>query len=170
MFEIGEYIVHDNIGVCKVDEIGPLNSPGIPKDKLYYTLSPCYTSGSKVFTPVDTTKIIMRPVIGGDEAKKLVENIGEVDVLWIQEEKQRENDYKEAFRKCDCMELVRIIKTIYYHKQERLEKGKKTTAVDDRYFKMAEDRLYGELAISLDMNKDDVKNYIVESMENKETA
>lgn len=62
-----------------------------------------------------------------------------------------------------------IQKNIYLHKQTRLEQGKKVTAVDDKYFKMAEDRLYGELAIALGMNKDNVKEYIFDSIEkNKE--
>ena len=165
MFEIGEFIVHGNAGVCKVEKIGPLES-SFDKEKIYYTLSPCYTSGSKVFTPVDTTKIIMRPVIEKDEAKQLIDNIDKIDNLWIQEEKQREADYKESFKKCDCTELVRIIKTIYLHKQERIEQGKKITAVDDRYFKLAEDRLYGELAVSLEMEKDEVKDYIFKTLEN----
>ena len=36
------------------------------------------------------------------------------------------------------------------------------TVVDEKYFKMAEDSLYGELAISLGMTKENTKKYIVE--------
>ena len=169
MFEIGEFIVHGTAGVCEVVQIGPLTTFGVDKDKLYYTLSPCYSSGSKVFTPVDSTKVLMRPVISMEEAKNLINNLPDIECLWIKEEKQRENHYKESIKQCDCTEFVRIIKTIYLHKQTRLEQGKKVTAVDDKYFKMAEDRLYGELAIALGMNKDNVKEYIFDSIEkNKE--
>lgn len=56
---------------------------------------------------------------------------------------------------------VKIIKTIYIRMQDRIASGKKITASDKKYFRMAEGRLYGELAISLDMNKEDVTDYII---------
>ena len=45
-------------------------------------------------------------------------------------------------------------------KEIRLAGGKKFTAVDERYFKSARDCLYGELAIALDIDVDDVEEYI----------
>ena len=40
MFEVGDYIVYGNNGVCMVAAVGKLKAPGMPKDKLYYNLSP----------------------------------------------------------------------------------------------------------------------------------
>ena len=45
-------------------------------------------------------------------------------------------------------------------KQERKAQGKKVTAGDERYFKLAEEHLYGELAIALGIEKDKVGSYI----------
>ena len=67
-----------------------------------------------------------------------------------------------------CREWVKIIKTIYQRKQRRLEAGRKVTAVDAKYFRIAEDNLYGELAISLNMAKDQVEDYIIKEMEKEE--
>lgn len=63
MFEIGEYVVYGMNGVCRVEEIGTMDLGGIDSDKLYYTLLPIYTKGSRVFTPVDNQKVIMRAII-----------------------------------------------------------------------------------------------------------
>ena len=48
---------------------------------------------------------------------------------------------------------------------ERTAEGKKVTASDSKYFHLAEESLCGELAISLDMNKDEVKDYLKDKIE-----
>ena len=86
--------------------------------------------------------------------------IPSIQLLIITDEKKREECYKETMRTCDCREFVSIIKTIYTRKQERLAEGKKVTASDEKYFSMAEDKLYGELAIALEMEKNKVKRLL----------
>ncbi len=161
MFKVGDYIIYGNNGVCKVVDIGNIDSPGISKDRIYYTLCPLYTKGNKIFTPADNQKVKMRSVLTKEEATDLIDDIKNIDSLWILDEKKREMEYKEAFRKCDCRELVKIIKTIYMRKQMRLTEGKKLTAGDKKYFDMAEESLYSELAIPLEMNKDAVKEFVI---------
>ena len=165
MFKIGDYIVCGNNGVCIVDSVGPVDVPGIPSDKIYYTLIPHNTNGKKIFTPVDNERVIMRPVIDKDEALNLINDIINIDSLWDMDKKRREQAYKEAFQKCDCRELIKIIKTIYLHSQSRLAEGKKVTAGDERYFQMAEDRFYGELSIPFQMDKEEVKEFVTSRVE-----
>jgi len=162
MFEIGDYIIYGSQGVCKVENIGPMNMGGIKTERLYYTLLPIYISGSKVYTPIDNEKVILRAVISKDEAMQLLKEIPKLEQIDVTDEKSREQLYKDALASCDCRELVKIIKTLYLRKKERLEDGKKVTAVDERYFKMAEDSLYGELAIALGMERDEVETYITD--------
>ena len=47
----------------------------------------------------------------------------------------------------------------------RIAEGKKVTSSDSKYFHIAEDSLYGELAISLGMEKEEVKDYIHERID-----
>lgn len=42
--------------------------------------------------------------------------------------------------------------------------GKALTAIDKKYFIMAEENLYGELAVSLGIPKEKVKDYIVRTV------
>ena len=65
-FIIKAIVVYGSQGVCKVTDVGCLNLPGAPDDRLYYTLEPCHILGGKVFTPVDNQKAIIRPVISKD--------------------------------------------------------------------------------------------------------
>ena len=161
MFKAGDFVVYGSNGVCRVQKVGTLDSPGVPKDRLYYTLIPCYIKGSTIFTPVDNQKVIIRLVLTREEALQLIDEISCIDMLWIGDEKKRELQYKEAFRSCDCRELVKIIKTIYLRKQSRIAEGKKVTTQDDKYFHMAEDALYGELAVALGFTREETKKFVI---------
>ena len=71
------------------------------KDRLYYTDSFGET-GSTVFAPVDSQKIPMRKIISKEEALLLIEEMKEIAVLGITEERKREETYKNALKTCDC--------------------------------------------------------------------
>lgn len=168
MFQTDDYMIYGNSGVCQVESVGTIDTiPGIPKDKIYYTLKPLYIKGSTIYTPVDNQKVLIRPLISKEEAMQLIDGIEEIETLWISNEKQREEVYKEELATCDCKELIKIIKTVYQRMQERLAEGKKITNSDRKYFKIAQDSLYGELAIVLDMEKEKVEEFITERMQRK---
>ena len=165
MFEKGEYIIYGTSGVCKIEDITTMNMASVPKDKLFYVLSPSSQKGGRIFTPVDNPKSIMRRVLSREEAARLIDEIPSIEELWIINEKMREEKYKECMRSGDCREWIRIIKTLYLRKQERTAQGKKITATDERYLKMAEDYLYSELEISLEIPKTQMEAYITQKIE-----
>lgn len=160
MFAIGEYIVYGMNGVCKVENIGPMSMTGVDSDKEYYTLAPLYTKGSRVYTPVDNERVPMRITISKDEAIELIDSMSEIEAIEVLEDKHREIAYKDAIKSCDCVEWIRIINTVMKRKEERLAQGKKMSACDERYLKIAIDNLYGEFAISLNVTKEEVGEYI----------
>ena len=48
--------------------------------------------------------------------------------------------------------------------KERVQQGKKITYVDDRYLKEAKENLYEEFSIALDIEKDNVEQYITDHL------
>lgn len=160
MFEIGEYIVYGMNGVCKVEAVGPMNITGVDSDKEYYTLAPLYSRGSKVYIPVDNQKVVMRKVVDKTEACMLIDEMKEIAEIEEVNDKNRELAYKEAIKSCDCRQWIRVINTVLKRKEERLSQGKKMSACDERYLKSAQDNLYGEFAISLNLDKSAVEEYI----------
>lgn len=165
MFEKGEYIVYGSKGICEVQDITRLNLEGVSKERLYYVLSPYNQKDSRIFVPVDCNKTIMRRVISQDEADALIEKIPQIQEIRVENDKLREEKYKECMRTCECQEWVRIIKTLYARMQKRIDQGKKVTATDERYFRMAEDNLYSELSMALQIPKSEVVNYITVQIE-----
>lgn len=165
MFEKGEYIIYGTSGVCRIEDITTMNMASVPRDKLFYVLTPSSQKGGRIFTPVDNTKTLMRRILSREEAMKLIEEIPEIEELWITNDKMREEQYKACMRSGDCREWIRIIKTLYLRKQERNAQGKKITATDEKYLRMAEDYLYSELEIPLEIPKSNMEAYISKQIE-----
>jgi len=165
VFQKGEYVVSGNKGVCVVDDITTLDISGVDKEREYYILKPVYMAGSTVYVPVDTADNSMRRVLSREEADKLISEIPEIPLISISNDKLLEQEYRGCMKTNDCAEWIRIIKTIYLRKQKRIEAGRKVTAVDAKYFRLAEDNLYGELAISLQMPRGEIEDYITREID-----
>ncbi len=158
MFQINEYVIHMTGGICQVRDIAPLDISGADKDRKYYFLAPIKAQGSKVFVPVDNDSA-MRKIVTESEALKLIEDFPTIDEAVIENDKLRETKYKEVIKSCDLSALVSIIKNLHTRRLKRLEEGKKNTATDDKYIKIAEENLFSELAFVLKKDKDEMKEY-----------
>lgn len=162
MFNIGDYIVHGRNGVCKVVDITHVDISGADKNQLYYTLVPMRSEDSKIFYPVDSDRVVMRSVVSKEEANNIVSCIEDIEPMWIDNDRQREEKYKEAIGSCDCQKLICIIKTLHARNQERISQGKRITYVDDRYLKEAKQNLHDEFSIALGIEPSEVEEYIQE--------
>lgn len=160
MFKVNDYVIYGSTGVCKVIGVGVPDMDYLKKDTDYYKLEAVYMKGSTIYTPVDSEKARIRPILTKEEAEQLIDDIDSIETIWSDNDKNREKEYKEAMLTNDCREWIKIIKTLYVRNKERKAEGKKITATDERYMHAAEENLYGELSISLGMDKGDVQEYI----------
>lgn len=167
MFEVGEYIVYGVKGVCRVEDITHIDISGADKNRLYYVLTPIGESTGKIYAPTDNQKVMMRRIISKEEADRLIDELPQIELLWVPDDKQREAKYKEALNTCDYRAWVSIVKTLYLRKQERVAQGKKITALDERYMRTAENELYSELSLTLGIPKSEMENYIRDRLEQK---
>ncbi len=169
MFEKGELIICGGHGVCRVIDITDNPIDRLDKKRKYYLLEPVFEKTSTIYTPVDNEKIIMRRIMNKEEAEKLIAHIREIDVMWVQEEKRREQTYKDALRTYDSRSLMQIIKTLYQRKNMRINEGKKVLSSDEQYLRKAEELLYSEMSLALSIPKDQVSAYIVEAVKKQES-
>ena len=165
MFEKDELIMCGGHGVCRVVDIVDNPIDRLDKRRKYYLLEPVFVKGSTIYTPVDNDKVIMRKIMNKEEAEDLIEHIKLIDTVWIQEEKRREQMYKEAIRTYACKSLVQIIKTLYLRKQNRLKEGKKVLSSDEQYLRKAEELLYSEMSLALSIPKEQVEEYITQAVD-----
>lgn len=167
MFEKGDVVLYGTNGICDITDISTVDIPGISKDRLYYILS-ARNSKCTIYVAADGDLTKMRKLISRDEATALVSRIGDIEPLKLKDEKKPEAEYKEVLQKYDCEELLRLIKCIYFRRKQRLDEGKKVTAVDEKYMHLAEDVLHQELGVVLDIPKDQVLDYIIKEIEGKD--
>lgn len=160
MFEIGDYVVNATNGICRISEIVELDMSGDKTLKSYFLLRPIEEEHDRVYIPVDNADKRIRKVITVDEAQAVIDRIPEQEALVITSEKERETRYKEAVRSCEPDMVVSLLKCLHSRNEERTKAGKKSTAVDERYWKMAENNLNAELAFVLEKDKQEIKEII----------
>ena len=156
MFEKGEYIMYGHNGICRVEDITHLHIPGVDGKRLYYVLVPLAVKGNRIYFPVDKENMNARRLISESEAWAFLDEIQDIQELKVENEKLREESYKDALNSGDRKQWVGIIKTLYRRKQTRLRQGKKAASIDERYMKMAEEALYSELAFAMGKKKEDM--------------
>ena len=167
VFIKGEYVVSGSKGVCVVEEVTTLDISGVDKKREYSILKPVYMAGSTVYVPVDTAEGSMRRVMDRETVQQLINGMADIAPIAATNDKLLEQEYRSCMKSNRCEEVLKVIKTIYLRKQKRLAAGRKVTAVDAKYFRIAEENLYGELAISLDMSRAEVERYITAELDKR---
>ncbi len=154
MFQQGDLIVYGRTGVCRVDGIEAW------KGQDYYVLSPLYQTCS-IKIPVDG-KAFMRPVISREAADELIDSMPEVEIQPCENMAMRKlTEYYQSFLgNRECRELVELTTALYAKKKAAQREKRKFGVVDERFLKEGENLLFGELAVALDLNVEDVPGYI----------
>lgn len=159
MFKVDELVMYGGTGVCKVIEIGRPDFSD--DDRLYYFLEPVYQSGM-IYAPVDSERVVMRPLISSEEAKHLLDSIDEIhtEIYKTNSMQQLLAHYQKIIDTYRCEDLLSLTKSIYAKRIEALKNNKKLGQIDKRFMKKAEDLLYGEVATALHVDKSDVEEYV----------
>ena len=165
MFSIGDKIMYGGTGVCVVEGITSVKLSGMERARDYYVLRPMYQSGT-IQTPVDNEKIPIRPVMTRAEAERLVDTIPNVDAVICMEKNLSalRNHYQQQMSSFDCLDLIRVTKSIYAKKKDAEKRQKKIGMTDEKFLRRAEDLLFGELAVALDISRDKVTDYIADRL------
>lgn len=162
VFHEGDLVVYETTGVCRIQSIGPLD---FSQGKRYYTLIPVFGSET-IYIPVDSGAFL-RPAMSREDAEALIAQIPSIqeDTVSIRNLQLLSDYYQASFHSHDCADLVHLIKTIYLKSTKAQEAGRKPSAFDQRYLKRAEELLHGELAVALDIPREEVTAYIRSKLE-----
>ena len=157
MFQPGDLVVYGSTGVCRVKE---LVTRGAEKQTCY-VLEPLYQTCT-ISVPVDSEKVSIRPVMTRREANELIDRIPDVDAepCHSRSIQQLTEHYKAVLNSHDRMSLVELTKSIYLKRQNALQQKRKLGTVDERFMKRAEELLFGELAVALEIPPEEVQTYI----------
>lgn len=164
MFEEGDYISYGCKGVCRVESITSLDVPGAAKRREYYMIRPVYEQNGIIYTPVDNKKVsAWRKILTKEEAESLLRQMPQLEMIHAEDRKLFEAECKKAVQSGDCVEWLRVIKTLLNEKKLRNQHGKKLTTTSEKYLKAVEEKLYGELAISFSVDKSQIEQLLEET-------
>ena len=166
MFRVNDVILYGSQGVCEIVAIEEKIISGAKKS--YFVLKSVNDNGATIFAPTDNEIVLkkMRKLLSEAEINALIDSMPNEETVWIANEAERRECYKNILSSGDHLELIKMIKAIYLHKQE-LEANKKRLHVsDDRFFKDAEQLLYNEFQYVLKLkSKNELLTYILSRVE-----
>ena len=164
VYAVNDVVLYGGEGVCKIADIEKRNFHG--KEVEYYVLKPLYGSSSTVYVPTQNTTLTdrIRRILSPEEIFQLIQTMPDKKSIWIENENHRKERYQQILKKGDREELVRLIKTLYLHREAQAEKGKKLHIADEQFFREAEHILYEEFAHVLKISQDQVLPYIMEQI------
>ena len=164
MFDIGDLLFYGTNGVCRVSEI--CASPFDTNDtRQFYKLTPVAENTSLViYTPVDNTQVIMRPLISKIEAEALVARIPDIEKVTVSVEKHRKEAYRDTIREGNPEGYVKIIKTVRARREYFKRTRRRVPDLDNDFEHTARTCLYGELSTVLGISRDEVSRIILEGI------
>ena len=153
MFAVDDRVVYGVVGVCTVSDIATPPIKGISGD--YYFLQPFFDDRGLIYAPVDN-KVPMRAVISKKECDKLRQKAKKCKEDNTLNEKIPASQYDECIKSQDSLILLHLIRFLYNIKNERAKELRKMKSVDSRFLTTARKLLYGEMAVAMDREVEDV--------------
>lgn len=166
MFKVNDTIMYGTQGICKIVDMEEKDFMGTKKQ--YYVLKPVNDKAATLYAPVNNEKIEgkMRRILSKEEIYQLIESMPAEETLWIQSENERREQYKKIITEGNHVDLIRMIKALYAHKQQREAEGKHLYLSDERFFKEAERILYEEFQYVLNVKREELLPLIFEKIQN----
>ena len=171
MFDVGEKVVYQH-RVCAVTGIRENYIDGND----YYELKALYEKSLRLFLPVEkAVPPDLRPVMTEHEALNLIDSIKDVDDITPEElesntvsapfDRKRESEYSRRLHIFSPDQLIRIMRFSYERSQARSARGRSATETDKRYLQLAQNLLCDELAVSLDLDREEAPQFLLRRIE-----
>ncbi len=168
MYTAGTMILYGRTGVCRVEGVTERTLPGEKAAVPYYLMRPLYQSGT-IGAPVEKVEdgtIFSRPLMDKSQAQAFIEALPTVpaEPYHNQNLNQLKDHYRQQLQSFSCLDMARLLRSIYAKKQEAEGQNRKLGSVDQRFLEETEALLYGELAVALEIGRDEVRSYIADTL------
>jgi CarD family transcriptional regulator len=160
MYQVGDQVVYGVHGVCRVADMEKqiVNRKAVT----YLVLEPVGQEGSRYLVPTssDAAMSKLRPMLKPEELKAMLQSPEVRQDAWIREENIRKQTYRELIASGDRVGLMKMVYTLYVQKNNLHVMGKKFHLADDNFLRDAEKLLASEIAVVMDMQPDEARNYL----------
>ncbi len=175
MFSPGDTVVYRH-HVCEIVAV----REAYFEDRDYLELRALFEKSLKLFVAIDEAQPpTLRRVMSRKEALALIDSIADADSIDEEAlkpdantptllERRIKEEYDKHLKTFSPEDLVPIIKSVRERTARRETAGRQITATDKKYFALAESLLCDELSVSLDLPRDDVRDFLVERVKKSE--
>ena len=163
-YKSGDVVIYGAEGVCRVVDI---TEKKFGNELIqYYVLEKIGKKESLTYVPANNERSLskMRHVLSKEEFTDLFKDEAQ-NLQWIDKDRDRQRAFKDIILFGNTKDLVCLIKTLYARQLQQQKAGKKLHISDERLFKDAEKIIKEEIAYVFDIHKDDVHDFIVNSIE-----
>lgn len=162
MFSVSDFVVFGSVDVYKIVDICQKDFGENSKHK-YYVLNPVFGKSLDVYIPTNNKQIPMRRILSKKDVVQIIKSMPDMEDEWIEDHKQRKATYSEILASGDHEKIIRIIKNIHIHKLELEQQGKQLIRTDKELLKAAEKMIYHEFAAVLDLEPEQIIDYIIQN-------
>ncbi|MBQ9328143.1 MAG: hypothetical protein IJ225_06370 [Solobacterium sp.] len=155
MYKINDVVVYRR-DVCRVTGKKKSDFTG----EMCYVLVPYHNTDNSVTmqVPVSNKAGHLRDLVTKEQIDELIRNAPGIETLESKPANMK-SQYATLMKGDSLEDLVCIIKTSYLRNDERMKNHKKLASIDSEYLQKAENLLYTELSIALDMSYEESKEY-----------
>lgn len=155
MYQVGDAVLYGNNGICRIREVTRMESCGLVDD--FYVLKPVSSEATTVFVPLGSEVLLsrMHPLLPPDAMRELLDGIGDSAPIWVENENQRKNLFREIMNSGDRLAIFRVYLTLRRLREEREKKGKHLRVSDERAYRETERIFFDELSIVLGWSKEE---------------
>lgn len=165
MYVAGDRVLYGSHGVCQVVALEDRKVDR--KMVTYLVLEPEGQPGARFLVPTHNEKAMCKlsPVLNEQQLETLLVSPEIREPLWESAENLRKNLYRDVLSSGDRVQVLRMIHTLYMHKQTRLAEGKKFHQSDDNFLRDGERLMASEIGSVLQMEPTQARDLLREKLQ-----
>ena len=164
MFEIGNLVMYGIHGVCKIvdKELRTIDR----KKMEYLVLEPVNQNSSRFYVPSGNPNAMakLRRLMTRQELETLLVSGDIRQPYWIEDENLRKQHYRDLISTGDRVALLRMLYTLYRHRESQLSSGRKFHLCDENFLRDAQRLIETEFAAVLQIPTTEVHAYVMEKL------
>lgn len=166
---VGEHVVYCSKEICLINGIVKKCFDGINEED-YFQLIPINTKNSFYYIPCNNCEAKIRSLLTKEEIYKLIDEMPDASAEWCDDRQARKNLFNSILKSDDYHKIINMIHSLYIKRENQTSIGKKLLATDERAMNEAEHIINQEFAFVLEINEDEVDNFIKERLKNNEES
>lgn len=155
MFKRNDFVVHSGHGLCTVLDVNPAEG--------FYKLE-TYHNKMLIKMPIEKASIFLRPMLDKAAILKAINDSILLSDDYIKDNKERKVQFQSLVISNDIMDTLLLLKLLYHISEDKRAEKKTLGSFDTQFLQQAERKLFNEIAVALNMSKDDARALVLERL------